>query len=452
MEIREGSPGPVEDKQCTHANGGGICMTRTEQLKTRARRLLHDFKGDSYSHSLHQVGAFAAQFGKDVLVIANHSPWLAPILSTVTSSLEANDVSIAEGRIVPGSAPNSPVEDVYRIATYILHFKPDCLVAVGGGSTIDAVKAANVTACLGPYEPELKAYLGVGLVSKAMSRTGAKLLPMIAVQTASGSGAHLTKYANVTYTLERQKKLIIDDAVTPDRAVFDYTVTKSAPQDVTLDGALDGLSHCLEVFYGIGPESYELAQEIAEIGIELIVDSVPKVIDAPEADEPREALGLATDLGGYAIMVGATNGGHLTSFSLVDITTHGRACAVMNPYYTVFFAPAIERQLRIVGDIYRRYGYISADIDTLFGRDLGIAVAEGMIDLSRKAGFPITLGELPGFTDSHIDRALAAAKDPQLESKLKSMPVKMDASSVDTYMKPILEAAKTGDLSLIVNM
>ncbi|MGE5571812.1 MAG: iron-containing alcohol dehydrogenase, partial [Bacteroidota bacterium] len=166
----------------------------------------------------------------------------------------------------------------------------------------------------------------------------------------------------------------------------------------------------------------------------------------------REALGLATDLGGYAIMVGGTNGAHLTSFSLVDIASHGRACAVMNPYYTVFFAPAVERQLRVVGDIYKRYGYITADLDRLSGRELGVAIAEGMVDLSKRVGFPTTLSEIPGFTDEHIERAMAAAKDPQLDMKLKNMPVPLSASLVEEYMRPILLAAKTGDFSLIKNM
>ncbi len=172
----------------------------------------------------------------------------------------------------------------------------------------------------------------------------------------------------------------------------------------------------------------------------------------PRDDAGREALGLSTDLGGYAIMVGGTNGAHLTSFSLVDIASHGRACAVMNPYYAVFFAPAIQKQLRVVGEIYGRHGYITADLDKLSGRELGVAVAEGMANLSRKVGFPTTLSEIPGFTDEHIKRAIAAAKDPQLDMKLKNMPVPLGAALVDEYMGPILEAARTGDFGLIKNM
>jgi len=70
----------------------------------------------------------------------------------------------------------------------------------------------------------------------------------------------------------------------------------------------------------------------------------------------------------------------------------------------------------------------------------------------RPIGFPTTLAEVPGFTDAHIDRALAAAKDPKLASKLQNMPIPMTAETVDRYMRPILEAAHMGRFELIRNM
>jgi alcohol dehydrogenase class IV len=221
---------------------------------------------------------------------------------------------------------------------------------------------------------------------------------------------------------------------------------------LTIDGALDGIAHSLEVFYGIGGDNFEKCKEIALTCIELVVKYTKQIVDNPGDLEAREAIGLATDLGGYSIMVGGTNGGHLTSFSLVDVTTHGRACGLMNPYYTVFFAPAIEEKMRLVGDIYKRYGFIDGDLASLKGRELGLAVAEGMIGFSKSVGMPTTLGELPGFSDEHIKRALTAAKNPQLEMKLKNMPVPLNASLIDEYMGPILQAAQGGDLKLIKNL
>ncbi len=151
-------------------------------------------------------------------------------------------------------------------------------------------------------------------------------------------------------------------------------------------------------------------------------------------------------------MVGGTNGPHLTSFSLVDVTTHGRACGLMCPYYTVFFAPAIKRQLQAVGTILKQVGLITTDLSSLNERELGLQVAEGLIAFCKRLNYPTKLTDLPGFTEEHIQRALTAAKNPQLEMKLKNMPVALDASMVDEYMGSILQAAKTGDFRLIKNL
>ena len=249
-----------------------------------------------------------------------------------------------------------------------------------------------------------------------------------------------------------QKKLIVDDAIVPQRPVFDYTVTYKAPASATADGALDGVAHSLEVLYGaVGKPGYDKIADVAAASIGLIINALPRALENPNDAEAREALCLATDLGGYAIMLGGTNGGHLTSFSLVDIMAHGRACAIMNPYYTVFFAPAIEEPLKLIGRIYRAAGLTGADLESLHGRALGIAVAEAMLAFSRRIGFPTRLSEVAGFSQAHIERALAAAKNPQLKMKLQNMPVPLTADIVDAYMGPVLEAARDGKLHGIRN-
>ncbi len=184
----------------------------------------------------------------------------------------------------------------------------------------------------------------------------------------------------------------------------------------------------------------------------MIISDVEKAVADDQDIEARETLGLGTDLGGYAIMIGGTNGGHLTSFSLVDILSHGRACAIMNPYYTVFFGPAIQQQLQVLGKIYGKYGLMDKDITGLGGRELAIEVAKGMVNLATRVGFPTTLGEVQGFGDDHIQKALQAAKNPQLEMKLKNMPVPLNRDMIDEYMGPVLRAAAKGDFSLIKNV
>lgn len=255
-------------------------------------------------------------------------------------------------------------------------------------------------------------------VTEKLKKEGKRLFPIIALQTAASSGAHLTKYSNVTDPLTEQKKLIIDEVIIPPFAIFDYSTTIEAPYAITADGALDGTAHCLEVIYGAaGRAFFQKVMEIAKTGIGLIVENLPKVVDNPRAKDPRIGLGLGTDLGGYAIMVGGTNYGHLFSFSLVNLLTHGRACALVNPYATVFFSPAIQPQLRMLARIFARAGYLKENFEKLGGKDLAITVAKAMIDFSKRIKFPTTLNEVGG-TEEDKKRILNAAKNPQLWSKL----------------------------------
>ncbi|HOF03436.1 MAG TPA: iron-containing alcohol dehydrogenase [Atribacterota bacterium] len=423
-------------------------------LKERARQLITQFKGEDYLFGLQildQVGGMAARLGNKALLIGSKSHQEKAI-NKIIQSLEKNNVSLAGERIVPGAKPNTPREDVYRIETYILHYQPDFLLAIGGGSTIDCVKAADVLAILGAQSPEIEDYFGTGLVSASLQKFAKQLKPFLAIQTSASSAAHLTKYSNVSDPVAGQKKLIVDEALVPDKAVFDYALTASMPADLTIDGALDGISHVLEVFYGIAKDKFDLARDITSTALELILQNTKKAMINPDDLKAREALGLATDLGGYAIMIGGTSGPHLTSFSLVDIASHGRACGIMNPYYTVFFAPAIEKQLQLISEILQRNNLLSGDITGLSGRNLGMAVAHGLVNFSKSIGAPTTLAEIPGFSDQVIEEILRAAKNPQLEMKLKNMPVPLHSSLVDDYMGPILKAAQTGDFSLIKNL
>ena len=431
--------------------------------REEARKILEEWKKDAYVFGLdvlEKVGEFAKEFGDHSLLVGSSSKWAQKHLKKIMDSLEKEGVSHS---IIRGARPNCPREDLYRIALQISNHRPDSVIAVGGGSTIDGVKAALVLATYKPSEVSevlgvdwatagtIDPYFGTGMVTKVKEATGRELIPMIAVQTAASSAAHLTKYSNITDPLVGQKKLIVDEAITPPRAVFDYRVTIGAPRSLTLDGALDGISHLWEVFMGAtGKDYYEKSKHITALGFKLIINNLRSALE--DDVDARVALGLGTDLGGYSIMIGGTNGPHLGSFSLVDVVSHGRACAILLPYYTVFFSPSIQDQLITVGQIFQEAGFISeaTDLKSLQARELGETVAKGMIEFNKSLGFPTTLKEV-GATEAHLDRMLNAAKDPQLKMKLLNMPVPLDpeAGDIEKYMKGVLKAAFTGDLNEI---
>ena len=274
---------------------------------------------------------------------------------------------------------------------------------------------------------------------------------MVAVQTAASSGAHLTKYSNITDPVTGQKKLIVDEAIVPPASVFDYGVTLTAPMGLTLDGGLDGIAHAWEVFMGAtGQAYYDRMKEVATACLGLIVYGLAKVKADPGDRKARHCLGLGTDLGGYSIMIGGTSGPHLGSFSLIDVLSHGRACAILNPYYTVLFAPKIQDQL----DNFRRN---SARGRIYQGQNRG---QKGK-SLSRAGGQrddPVRPGpRIPGnFGRGRRYQGPPQAHDsgrqrPAVKMKLQNMPTPMESErgDVDRLMRPTLEAAFTGNLDLI---
>ena len=422
-----------------------------EDKINQAGKLLKDYKGRKFSFGLGclpDMAEFVLEYGSETLLIISQNEWAASLRKEVNLIFEKNKIDIIAE--TGTSKENTPREDVFALADLIRSVKPKSIVCVGGGSAIDCAKAANVLAVLSSDNRNLEDFYGVGKVSEAIGKAdGLKLYPLIAVEVAAGSGSHITKYSNVTDLIAGQKKLIVDDAIIPDRAVFDYRTTLTMPAGLTKDGAMDGFSHCLEVYYGADEkaQNFKLVEEICLSGIGLIIDNLPLLVKDLKNEKLREKIGIATDLGAYAITILGTSGAHLNSFSFVDVLTHGKACAILNPYYTVFFSPVIENKLQKIAALYKNY--IEKGSSKLRRKELGIAVARAMTKFSAEIRFPATLGDIKGFSDRHIEKALIAAKNPQMKSKLENMPVPLTAEKVDEYMRPVLEAAKTGDFGKI---
>ncbi|HEY5501558.1 MAG TPA: iron-containing alcohol dehydrogenase, partial [Candidatus Humimicrobiaceae bacterium] len=375
-----------------------------EDKINQAGNLLKNYKGRKFSFGLGclpDLAEFVLEYGSETLLIISQNEWAASLRKEVNLIFEKNKIDIIAE--TGTSKENTPREDVFALADLIRSVKPKSIVCVGGGSAIDCAKAANVLAVLSSDNRNLEDFYGVGKVSEAIGKAdGLKLYPLIAVEVAAGSGSHITKYSNVTDLIAGQKKLIVDDAIIPDRAVFDYRTTLTMPAGLTKDGAMDGFSHCLEVYYGADEkaQNFKLVEEICLSGIGLIIDNLPLLVKDLKNEKLREKIGIATDLGAYAITILGTSGAHLNSFSFVDVLTHGKACAILNPYYTVFFSPVIENKLQKIAALYKNY--IEKGSSKLRGKELGIAVARAMTKFSAEIRFPATLGDIKGFSDRHI--------------------------------------------------
>ncbi|RLD55356.1 MAG: hypothetical protein DRI97_09655 [Bacteroidetes bacterium] len=182
--------------------------------------LLADFKQGRFIYGencMGEVGDAVASYGTKAILIRNQFPGIDPLLTPLRSSLHLAGVELILESI-DVIRPNAPEEDLLRTAKFLKETQHDVVISMGGGSTIDAVKAAIVLDVLGG---EIEDYFGVGKVTETLEKMEKILTPHVAIQTAASSAAHLTKYSNITNLETSQKKLIVDEAIVPQVPVLD---------------------------------------------------------------------------------------------------------------------------------------------------------------------------------------------------------------------------------------
>jgi alcohol dehydrogenase class IV len=161
-----------------------------------AANLITLFKGDAYLGGmdiLGQSGSMVARGGKKAAFVIRAYRGSESHLQTIRD--EMTDAGVEIVAELAGAGPNAPRADLFRMAEDLSDLDYDVLVSFGGGSNIDAAKAADVLVRLGG---KIDDYFGTGLVTKTIEESGRTLTPHVAFQTVASSAAHLTKYSNIT--------------------------------------------------------------------------------------------------------------------------------------------------------------------------------------------------------------------------------------------------------------
>ncbi len=136
----------------------------------KARGLILQFKRDTYLFGfgvLGRVGPFCANLGNRAVVVRDPFQGADAFVGTVRDSLTSAGIEVLG--TVDGASPNAPREDLARITACLKELDPELTVSFGGGSTIDATKAAEILRALGG---SIDDYFGTGLVTKALAARG----------------------------------------------------------------------------------------------------------------------------------------------------------------------------------------------------------------------------------------------------------------------------------------
>ncbi len=380
-----------------------------------------------------RVGEVVKKYGdRTLLVIGKGSVRKSGVLDRVLQSLAKSSVN---HKMVEGVEPNPSKETVYRIAYHLLAGNFSSLLAIGGGSVIDAAKAAGVLGTI--REGEIDDYFGVSMVSKKVK----KIIDVIALPTTSGTGSELTKFSAITDTWLHVKKLIFDIAIVPAEAIVDPELTYSCERHVSRVTGLDALTHLMEGYFNNVDESADPeANRRALIGLQLVLEGLPRVLKDGQDREARRMMALASTLGGSVLFYKQAGLPHLNSFSWSDVMDHGEAVAVMLPYYSAYYAPNIAEKMKKVAEL----------MSIPESKDLTENFVQGLFAFYKKVNFPLTLREFRNFSEDLIDKAVRDASQNRM--KLDASPRPVPAEKCEEILRTIIEGAYQGRIEKILRL
>lgn len=288
--------------------------------------------------------------------------------------------------------PNPTVTNVKQGVAAFKASGADCLIAIGGGSSMDTAKGIGIVS----NNPEFADIVSL----EGCAPTKHKSVPIIALPTTAGTGAEVT----INYVIideERQAKMVcVDPNDIPAVAIVDPELMYSLPKGLTAATGMDALTHAIEGYITKGAwvmsDMYELQ------AIKMIAQNLPLAVDEPQNPVGREAMALAQYIAAQAfsnVGLGLVHGMAHPMGALHDVP-HGVANALLLPTIMEFNMPkCIEK-----------YGVIAATmgVDTkgMTPQQAAQAAVEAVRALAVRVGIPQHLSEL-GITEKDIP-ALAA--------------------------------------------
>jgi alcohol dehydrogenase len=252
----------------------------------------------------------------------------------------------------------------------------DAIVALGGGSPIDAAKAIAV---LATNSQPLSQYQGYHKVQKS----GA---PLVVIPTTAGTGSEVTKVAVITDTARDVKMMMLDRHFLPTVALVDFELTLSMPPALTAHVGVDTLTHGIEAY--VSRKATALTDPLALTCIRLVAEHLETAWREPTNRAAREGMMLAATLGGMAFANSSVALVHGMSrpIGAVFHVPHGLSNAVLLPAVTRFsIAGAPERYATVA----RTMGLAAyADSDVAAGEKLvaGLAALNTRLQVPRLSG------------------------------------------------------------------
>ena len=286
--------------------------------------------------------------------------------------------------------PNPTIENVQNGVAAFKAAEADCIVAIGGGSSMDTAKAIGIIITNPEFE-DVRSLEGVAPTKNPCA-------PIIAVATTAGTAAEVTINYVITDVEKKRKFVCVDVHDIPVVAIVDPDMMASMPAGLTAATGMDALTHAIEGYITKG--AWELSDMFHIKAIEVIARSLRGAVK----NEKDGRDGMA--LGQYVAGMGFSNVGLGVDHSMAHTLSayydmpHGKACATLLPAVMAFNAPATGEKYR---DIAKAMGV--EGVDTMSLEDARNAAGDAVRQLAEDVGI---VTSLKGVVKEEDVKALAA--------------------------------------------